>query len=113
MAVRMVRQSGHAVLEARDGTEAVDLFRRHADDIQCVVCDLTLPHRNGWDVIAALRALRPDIPVVLASGYDKAHALAGDHREWPQVFLGKPFVREQLRDALNEALRHPRPTPSA
>jgi len=42
--------------------------------------------------------------VVLASGYDKAHVMAGDHSEWPQAFLSKPYQLKGLRDAISHAL---------
>ncbi len=101
---KMLEQLGFTVREASDGPEALDLFRRHRDDVRCVVCDLTMPQMSGWDLLARLRTLRPGVPVILASGYDKAHAMAGEHPEWPQVFLGKPYTRQQLRDALAQAL---------
>lgn len=49
---------------------------------------------NGWETLEALRKLAPDIPVFLASGYDKARVLAGDHPERPQAFLSKPCRME-------------------
>jgi DNA-binding NtrC family response regulator len=54
--------------------------------------------------LTALRHLAPDIPVILASGYDKAHVMAGDHPEQPQVFLGKPYKLKGLSDAIGHAL---------
>ena len=48
--------------------------------------------------------LDPNLPVILASGYDKAQVLAGTHPDLPQAFLSKPFSLQQLRDALGIAL---------
>jgi CheY-like chemotaxis protein len=59
---------------------------------------------NGWETLTALRNLAPDIPVILASGYDKAQVMAGDHPELPQVFLGKPYKLKGLSDAISQAL---------
>jgi hypothetical protein len=44
--------------------------------------------------------------VILASGYDKAHVMAGDHPELPQAFLSKPYQLQGLRDAIGLALVH-------
>ena len=54
----------------------------------------------------ALRKLVPDIPVILASGYDTARVMAGDHPELPQAFLSKPYQIQGLRDAIGRALVH-------
>jgi CheY-like chemotaxis protein len=95
---------GFAVLLAKDGVEAVEVFRQHRDEVRCVLCDLTMPRMNGWETMAALRQMAPGIPVILASGYDKAYVMAGDHPELPQAFLSKPFRVRELRDAIGLAL---------
>ena len=104
MASTMLKRLGLAVLQARDGIEAIEVFRQRQDEIGCVLCDLTMPRMNGWETIAALHKLAPDIPVILASGYDKAQVMSGDHSQWPQVFLGKPYGLNELRDAIGQAL---------
>lgn len=95
---------GFKVLLAKDGVEAVEVFRQHQDEIRCVLCDLTMPRMDGWETLAALRKLAPGIPVILASGYSKAHVMAGDHAEMPEVLLSKPFQFQGLRDAIGRAL---------
>ncbi len=95
---------GFAVFEARDGTAAVEVFRQHQPEIHCVLCDLTMPGMNGWETLAALRALAPGLPAILSSGYNEAQVMTGDHPEWPQAFLGKPHNKEKLRAALGRVL---------
>lgn len=100
----MIEMLGHTVLVANDGFEALEVFERHPGEIQCVITDLTMPRMDGWATLGALRQRRPDLPVILASGYDKAHVMAGTHLEQPQDFLGKPYRLQDLRDALERAL---------
>ena len=95
---------GFAVLLAKDGVEALEVFRQHKEEVCCVLCDLTMPRMGGWETLAALRKLAPNLPVILASGYDKAHVMAGDHSELPQAFLSKPYQLRALRDAIGRAL---------
>ena len=76
MAKKMLTHLGYAVLEAKDGVEAVEIFQQHQDEIRCVLSDLTMPHMDGWDTLAALRKLSPNIPVILSSGYDEARVMA-------------------------------------
>jgi CheY-like chemotaxis protein len=95
---------GFSVLDAKDGTEAVEMFRQHKDTIRFVLCDLTMPHMSGWDTLAVLRTLAPGVPVILTSGYDEAHVMADGYDERPQGFLGKPYGIDDLRDAIRQAL---------
>jgi two-component system cell cycle sensor histidine kinase/response regulator CckA len=101
-----LKDLGFSVLLAEDGVEAVEVLRQHRDEVRSVLCDLTMPRMNGWETLAALRKLTPGLPVVLASGYDEAHVMAGDHPELPQAFLSKPYGVQELRDAIGLALAH-------
>ena len=108
VASTLLARLGFTVLEARDGVEAIEVFRRHQEEIRCVLCDLTMPRLNGWETLTALRKLAPGVPVILASGYDQAQVMSGDHPEWPQVFLGKPYSGKGLSNAISQALSQPR-----
>ena len=100
----LVELLGFRLLTAQDGIQALAVFRQHQADIRCVVTDLTMPRLDGWGLLAALRELDPDLPVILASGYDQAQVLADPHPDHPQAILSKPFSLQQLRDALGQAL---------
>jgi signal transduction histidine kinase/CheY-like chemotaxis protein len=100
----LIERLGFTVLPARDGIEALDVFRQHQAEIRCVITDLTMPRLDGWGTLTALRQLDPNLPVVLASGYDKGQALSGNHPDRPQAFLGKPFSLQELRNALGQAM---------
>lgn len=106
--IRMLAQAqlaklGYEVIEACDGGEAVDALRKRTDTISLVLLDLSMPGMDGWETLAALRALRSDIPVVIASGYDEAQAMRGLATERPQGFLHKPYKLADLKRALDSA----------
>jgi PAS domain S-box-containing protein len=100
----MLTMSGFTVLEAKDGVEAVELFKQHQGSIRYVISDLTMPRMGGWETLEALRQLERSIPVILASGYDRSQVMEGDHPELPQAFLRKPYGRAELLEAIREAL---------
>jgi len=100
----LLEMMGFALLTAQDGVEALEVFRQHRGAISCVITDLTMPRMDGWETLKALRQLEPDLPVILASGYDAGHVMSGAPQDRPQAFLGKPFGFQQLRDALKEAM---------
>ncbi|MBI5843101.1 MAG: PAS domain S-box protein [Deltaproteobacteria bacterium] len=102
----LLKRLHYEVVEARNGQQALELFQQNMDDIRWVLCDLTMPGMDGWETMAALRRLSPGIPVILVSGYDEARVMMGDHPEWPQAFLSKPYHIKQLKDAIAHALAH-------
>jgi two-component system cell cycle sensor histidine kinase/response regulator CckA len=104
IAEAMLNRLGYEVLIANDGVEAVEMFKRHREAIRCVLCDLVMPRMDGWETLSALRRLAPDLPVVLSSGYDQVQVMAGDHSDWPQIFLGKPYNLAGLREAIRQVL---------
>ena len=95
---------GFGLLTARDGLEALEVFRQHRGRIRCVITDLTMPRMDGWETLAALRQLDPALPVILASGYDREQIMAETRPDRPSAFLAKPFNLRGLREALGQAL---------
>jgi two-component system, cell cycle sensor histidine kinase and response regulator CckA len=104
LAYAVLSNHGFAVLTAKNGHEALEVFRQHRESISCVLCDLVMPGIDGWETLTALRKLAPDIPVILSSGFDQDEVMAGDHAELPQYFLGKPYDLIDLLEAIKEAL---------
>lgn len=102
----VLERLGFSVLEACDGIEAIEIFQRHKSVIRFVICDLTMPRLDGWGTLTALRTIAPHIPVILASGYDEAHVMTGDHPEQPQAFLHKPYQLQGLREVIGMALKN-------
>jgi CheY-like chemotaxis protein len=100
----MLTRLGFTVLQARDGVDAVEVFKQHQESIRCVLCDLIMPRLNGWETLDALRRLAPGIPVILSSGCAQAEVFVGDHPELPQIFLGKPYRLKELQEATFKAL---------
>ena len=105
VAAAMLERLGFGVRSVKDGVEAVEVLQQRTDDIQCVLCDLTMPRMNGWETLTALRHLAPGIPVILASGYSEAQVMEGAHPELPQAYLRKPYPMAELKDALAKAMR--------
>ena len=99
-----LNQFGFTVLTAEDGAATVALFQSHPGKIDLVLSDLSMPRMNGWETLAALRKLAPDLPVILSSGYNEAQAMADQHSELPQAFLGKPYQLQELRDTVARIL---------
>jgi PAS domain S-box-containing protein len=98
----VLKNLGFDVVSARDGVEALETFHQHREKIQFVLCDLTMPRMDGWQTLEGLRKLSPEIKVILTSGYNEAQAMAGDHLALPDGFLGKPYERDELIQAIGQ-----------
>jgi PAS domain S-box-containing protein len=97
-----LERSGHRVLEASDGEEALALFAAQRDAIGALVLDLAMPRRGGLDVLAVVRGHSPQMPAVLMSGHGglEADGALPAH----VVPLVKPFRPDELISALRRAL---------
>ena len=100
----MLERLGCSVLQAGDGREGVEVFRAHAELIDAVLIDLTLPRLSGDRACHEIRNIRPDARVIVMSGFNEDTTrdrladigLAG--------FLRKPFSVADLRSTMDRAL---------
>ncbi len=102
--VRALQRFGHDTLVAGDGRQALDVFDRHKDRIDAVLLDITMPEMGGGDVLRALHARRPDLPVMLMSGFTEAETRNQLEHNGYAGFLQKPFSLETLRIAVDGLL---------
>jgi len=104
VAVAFVERSGLRALMASDGREAVRLFQEHASEIGCVVLDLTMPHMDGEETYRELRRIRPDVRVLLASGYSEEEINRRFAGQQLAGFIEKPYQMSTLNAKLREVL---------
>ena len=103
-ASRVLREEGFGVREATDGAEALELIRDGRADFGVVLSDIVMPRLNGVQLLQSLSALRPDLPVILMSGYGSAQ-LAERGIASPCGVLGKPFSPEALVAEVRRCMR--------
>jgi PAS domain S-box-containing protein len=95
---------GFQVLVAADGEEAVRVFQEHAGEIACVVLDLTMPKMDGLAAFQAMRQIRPDVKVVLISGYDETEATRQFGGGGLAGFVQKPYRVQALAEEIRRVL---------
>lgn len=105
IARRILERLGFNVLEARDGLEAVDLFRKRLQEIDGVLLDLTMPRLNGVETFRELRLIRPDVRAVLASGYSEHDLSQRFGQDGLAGFVEKPYTVESLAAVLDRVLQ--------
>ena len=109
MAKRMLEHLEYKVMTAGDGLEALRIFRDHPENIRCVVMDVTMPGMDGWETMVALRAVRPDLPIIIATGHRETDIVQKDHPAQPQAFLFKPYQMKDMQAAIDAATGHAPP----
>ena len=100
---RALEHCGYRVLEAPDGIQGLELYRRERDRVRLVLLDIVMPNMSGWEVLAALRERAPSLPVILVSGYP-ATDQPEDSVENGDAFLAKPFALEELLGTVRRLL---------
>jgi two-component system cell cycle sensor histidine kinase/response regulator CckA len=101
---RVVRQSGHRVIFARSGEEALQIYDETQPRPDLVLMDLNMPGMTGDQAFKKLRELDPEAPVVFVSGYwdrDLERELRG---LGALGFVQKPYEAATLRDAIVQAM---------
>jgi PAS domain S-box-containing protein len=104
VAARMLESAGFRVELADGGAEAVERFRADPDAFRLVLLDLTMPGLGGEEAIGALRRLRPDVRVILMSGYAEPEVMARFAGQGLAGFVQKPFQLPTLLAKVREAL---------
>jgi len=100
----VLNKNGFEVLLAENGQAGLDLFREQSERICLVILYLTMPVMGGEQVFDLLRAIRPDVRILLASGYSETDAAARTADRGFAGFLKKPFSVNALTEAVASAL---------
>ncbi len=104
---RALEQDGHTVCEASDGAAALDTLRNGADATDLVLSDIQMPIMDGIELALNVARERPDLPLVLMTGYahqrERAHGLDSIVRD----VIEKPFTLAEIRARVNQVLEVP------
>ena len=98
--------AGYTVIRARDGQEAVDVFRRDGDRIDCVLLDLSMPRLDGEEAFRELRKIRSDVRVILITGYTEQDTFDRLRETGFAGFVKKPASIPVLLSKVAEVLQN-------
>jgi len=103
----MLERFGYSVVLAENGKQAVDLYRILADKIDVVLLDMTMPIMNGEQAFRELKTIRPDVRVILSSGYNEGEAVRRFAGKGLAGFIQKPYsaatLAQKVRAVLGES----------
>jgi DNA-binding NtrC family response regulator len=93
---RALRGAGHVVVEAAGVASALERARQHVGSLQVLCVDGVLPDGSGREVIEGVRALYPELRVLVCSGHLEEHILRDRVGTGTYAFLAKPFLLAEL-----------------
>ena len=101
---RYLNRAGYTVVEARNGTEALELYRKDQKIISLIILDLVMPEMGGKQCIEHLFKINPKVKVLIASGYSSGGTAESGSELGARGFVGKPFDMKQLLKAVRDVL---------
>ena len=104
LASAMLTDEGYRLILARDGFEALKIYQQIGKQIGLVILDFFLPVMDGDAVFDELRALNPDVAVVLSSGFAEQSKLGNMLAQGLKGFIPKPYTREKLLEQVRSTL---------
>ncbi|MFT5725950.1 MAG: PAS domain S-box-containing protein [Desulforhopalus sp.] len=101
---RILDQLGYSVTSMGSSIEALELFQRSPNDFDLVISDVTMPGMTGDDLAIKLMQIRPDIPVILLTGYSKKLSEEKALEIGVKAFAAKPIVKAVLATTVRKVL---------
>jgi CheY-like chemotaxis protein len=96
LAQRVLTDEGYRVATARDGFQALDIYKKLQNEIELVILDFTMPIMDGAEVFNELRMINPQVPVVLSSGFTEQDKLKWMLAKGLRGFIPKPYTQQKL-----------------
>jgi CheY-like chemotaxis protein len=105
----MLERHGYTVVLAENGKEGVELFQVLSEKVSLVLLDMTMPVMGGEEAFSRMKSIRPDVKVILSSGYNEVEAVRRFTGKGLAGFIQKPYssiaLGEKIRTILEERAR--------
>jgi CheY-like chemotaxis protein len=103
----MLERYGYTVIVAENGKEGVELFQVLAGKVVVVLLDMTMPIMNGEEAFSRLKSIKPDVKVILSSGYNEVEAVRRFTGKGLAGFIQKPYSSITLGEKLRAVIETP------
>ncbi|OEU80238.1 MAG: hypothetical protein BA872_06220 [Desulfobacterales bacterium C00003060] len=104
MGKQMLDRLGYEVASRTSSIEALELFRAQPDRFDLVITDMTMPNMTGEKLAAEIMNIRPDIPIILCTGFSKHISEEKAKEMGIRAFIMKPLARRDLADTIRKVL---------
>jgi PAS domain S-box-containing protein len=104
----VLNRAGYQVIQASDGTEAIQLCEKEKPPISLIFTDVIMPVMSGPEMTRRLSKIYPGIPVLYTSGYTRSVVVENGSQTTDFEFLQKPYTSQELLHRLSQILATPR-----
>ena len=101
--IKMLQKLGYKVLDAKDGEEAISIFKNNQSEVNLVILDMKMPH-NGGKTFFQLKKINANVKVIIASGYAKDQQIREILEQGCSGFIQKPFGINELSQKIMNVL---------
>jgi len=100
----ILKSLGYQVMTAQSGKDAIEIYKQNGPEIAIVVLDMIMPDMGGAEAYKHLKAINPNIKVLLATGYSINEKISGILKKDGNGFIQKPFSIAQLSQSIRRIL---------
>ncbi len=111
MGRQMLEELGYEVTATTDSSDALELFRVRPDQFDLIITDMTMPGMTGVDLAKELLGIRPELPIILCTGYSELITEEKARAMGIQGFAQKPLSLQHLANLIAQVLTR-RQTPA-
>ncbi len=104
VAAAMLKSGGYEVILAEDGVDAVAKLEKYRDTIDCVLLDMKMPRMGGEEAFTEMRRIKPEIKVLLSSGYNEQTATNRFAGKGLAGFVQKPYTLKKILAKIAETM---------
>lgn len=104
LAQRVLTDEGYRIVTAKDGFQAIEIYRKLKEQISLIILDFTMPIMDGADVFAEILQINPKAPVVLSSGFAEQERLRSMLARGLRGFIPKPYTQQKLLTQIRSVL---------
>ena len=101
---RMLEKIGYCVFRAKNGKEAIDLFRENRKQIRLVILDLAMPEMDGETAFELLKEIQPEVKILISSGVSLPYQASDRLKYGCNGFIQKPFNLSDLSRKIEEII---------
>lgn len=103
--IKMLQELGYKVFDAKDGLEAIEVFKSNQSEVDLVILDMNMPH-NGGSTFDQLKKIDENVRVIIASGYAESQRIREMMEQGCYGFIQKPFslnvLSQKILNVLND-----------
>jgi len=104
MITQMLIRLGYSVTSKTNSTEALNEFLNNTNKYECVISDLTMPNMTGEELAAKIFEIKPDIPVILITGYKEKIDDRKENFNNIKAIINKPFSLREIAKIIRDVL---------